>query len=358
MDLNHRFLLAASVIAATALGTGVTSISTATAHFKWVPATTPNKVRLFALLVSLMLGTTPTAHAGDDDIFKVVKVNEQVYALVGELGQRSPQNLGNNMTSGFIIADEGVVVVDTGGSEAGAEVISKAVRRVTDKPILWAINTGGQDHRWLGNDYFQTVFRAKVIASEAGKKDMLARTFQQVDMAQRNIGERFEGTRPAYPDVTFAERHKLAIRDVDIELIYTGGAHTPGDILVWLPKDRIVFTGDAVFSDRLLGIQPGLGLKWISALERLRDDIKPQTVVPGHGNVSTLDKPLADSLGYLLMLRDGTKKAIADGAFDPVEVSEKLDQSQFSYLLNYNDSRFRSENAIRMAEEVFAADKK
>jgi glyoxylase-like metal-dependent hydrolase (beta-lactamase superfamily II) len=332
--------------------------TTAAKRFEWVPATIHNKMRLFALLVSLLLWGSSMAQARDDDIFKVVKVNERVYALVGELGQRSPQNLGNNMTSGFIIADEGVVVVDTGGSKAGAEVIANAVRRVTDKPILWAINTGGQDHRWLGNDHFQTVLKAKVIASEAGKNDMVARTFQQVDMAKRNIGERFEGTRPAYPDVTFTERHKLAIRGVDIELIYTGGAHTPGDILVWLAKDRIVFTGDVVFTDRLLGIQPGLGLRWISALERLRDDIKPQTVVPGHGNVSTLDKPLADSLGYLLMLRDGTKKAIAGGAFDPVEVSEKLDQSRFSYLQNYDDSRFRSENAIRMAEEVFAADKK
>lgn len=58
------------------------------------------------------------------------------------------------------------------------------------------------------------------------------------------------------------------------------------------------------------------------------------------------------------MLRNGAKKAIADGAFEPAEVADKLDQSQFSYLLNYDDRRFRHENAYRMAEEVFAAEAK
>ena len=314
--------------------------------------------RLVALCLGLCLLGLGHAHAGDDAIFKTIRVSERVYALVGELGQRSEHNLGNNMTAGFIIADDGVVVVDTGGSRAGAKVIVEAVQRVTTKPILWAINTGGQDHRWLGNDYFHRVVGARIIASEAGKRDMQARTFAQMDMTQRNIGVRFDGTRADYPDVTFADRTPLPMHGVNIQLVYTGGAHTPGDILVWLPDEKTVFAGDAVFADRLLGIQPGLGLKWIAALHRLRDDLRPTTVIPGHGNVSTLAKAMADSLDYLLMLRNNAKLAFANGAFDPVEASEHIDQSQFSYLLNYDDRRFRSENAIRMAEEVFATDKK
>ncbi len=306
------------------------------------------------VMVFLAMVWLQGAYADPGQIFKTTRVNAQVYALVGELGQRSPDNLGDNITCGFIIADDGVVVIDTGGSQAGAKAIVSAIRKITDKPIRWAINSGGQDHRWLGNDYFHNVVGAKIIAASAGKKDMQARLYQLVESAHSHVGKRFAGTKPDFPDTTFADHYRLPMQGMDIELIYTGGAHTHGDLLVWLPKDKIVFSGDTVFADRLLGIQPGLGLQWIRALEKLRDGLHPTTVIPGHGNVASLQKAMDDSLGYLVMLRDGARKLIDEGAFDSVEVAEKLDQSKFSYLKNYSDSRFRSENAIRMADEVFA----
>lgn len=157
----------------------------------------------------------------------------------------------------------------------------------------------------------------------------------------------------AYPDTSFSKRHTLAVKGVDIELIESGGAHTKADVFVWLPKEKIVFSGDIVFADRLLGVMPGMGLKWISALTYLRDELHPVTVIPGHGQVSSLDKALKDSLGYLTLLRDGATQAFKNGAFDPVEASQAIDQSPYAYLVNYTDAQFRSNNAIRMAEEVF-----
>ncbi|MDD2917602.1 MBL fold metallo-hydrolase [Rhodoferax sp.] len=306
------------------------------------------------IFLAALLWASATVAQAAEPIFKTVKVTERVYALVGELTQRSPANLGNNMTSGFVIADDGVVVVDSGGSAEGAKLIRQAVRAVTDKPVRWVVNSGGQDHRWFGNDYFQRVVGARVIASEPGVLDMKARGLQQYEAAKVNLGEKVAGTVLAYPDVTFSKRHKLAVNGVDIELIESGGAHTRADIFVWLPKEKLVFTGDVVFVDRLLGIQPGMGLLWIAALSYLRDELRPVTVIPGHGGVATLGKAMKDSLGYLTLLRDGAAQAFKDGAFDPVEASQAIDQTPFSYLVNFTDARFRSNNAIRMAEEVFA----
>ncbi len=307
----------------------------------------------FVLSASLALGPLWASAQTADSVFKTVKVSERAYALVGELTQRSPSNLGNNMTGGFIVADDGVVVIDSGGSKAGAEVIVQAVRAVTNKPIRWVVNSGGQDHRWLGNHHFQQVVGARVVASDAGKHDQQTRTFQQMDMARRNVGERFAGTVAAYPDETFARRYRLPVKGIQIDLIDVGGAHTPADLIVWLPQERIAFAGDIVFHERLLGIQPGLGLKWIDALKLLRDDLRPLIVVPGHGRPGPPERVIPDSLAYLEMLRDGAKKALADGAFDPVEAAAAIDQSAFSHLVNYADTRFRSSNAIRMSEAVF-----
>ena len=125
--------------------------------------------------------------------FETVRVTDRVYALVGDLGQRSPENLGHNMTSGFVIADDGVVVIDTGGSYRDAQAIFDAIRKVTDKPIKWAVNTGGQDHRWLGNGYFRAR-GVPIIASQAAAQDMRNRTAEQVGRARTLLKEQFQGT--------------------------------------------------------------------------------------------------------------------------------------------------------------------
>ena len=303
-------------------------------------------------IVLAWFGLSPAWSAGPS-VFETVKVSERVYALVGDLGQRSPTNLGNNMTGGFVLADDGVVVIDAGGSKAGAQAIVAAVKQITDKPIKWVVNTGGQDHRWLGNDHFQREVGAQVVASEAGLQDIKTRTHQQVEMARKNVAASFEGTLPSLPTEIFGRKHRLPVKGVQIELLDVGGAHTRGDLVVWLPETQTAFTGDIVFAERLLGIQPSLALKWMHALTFVRDDLKPVVVIPGHGRPTSLDKAMKDSLGYLTLLHDGAVQAFKNGAFDPVEAAAAIDQSPFSYLVNFDDARFRSSNAIRMAEEVF-----
>ena len=75
--------------------------------------------------------------------------------------------------------------------------------------------------------------------------------------------------------------------------------------------------------------------------------------MPGHGHVTDLAESLRDSYDYLVFLREATRKRFADGAFDPIEASQGLDQSRFKYLENYDNLSFRSRNAQAVAEEVF-----
>lgn len=302
--------------------------------------------KILLLFVGLLL-TLSNALA-----FETVQINPRVYALVGELGQRSPENLGHNMTSGFIIGDDGVAVIDSGACRAGAERIHAAIRKVSDKPIRWVINTGGQDHRWLGNAYFRQQ-GATVIASATASADMHERSAEQIIQAEQLIGEDFAGTEPAYPDQTFDERLRLPLAGIEAEVIFTGGGHTPGDSIVWLPGDKIAFTGDLVYVQRLLGVRDNGATAWINSLEYLRDSLQPLVVIPGHGHVTDLNEALRDSYDYLVHLRNTVQQQIDEGAFDPVEASQGLDQSRFSYLENYDDLRFRSINALNVAEELF-----
>jgi glyoxylase-like metal-dependent hydrolase (beta-lactamase superfamily II) len=284
--------------------------------------------------------------------FETVQVTERVYALVGDLGQRTPENLGHSMTSGFIVGDDGVAVVDSGGCRQGAERIEAAVRAVTDKPIRWVINSGSQDHRWLGNGWFKER-GVTLISSRAARQHMEEAAEQQLQGIMARVGPGCAGTEPAFPQVIFDQTYLLPIAGVRVELRYTGGAHTPGDSFVWLPESGVLFTADTVYVQRLLGVFPGGTNRWISSLEIMRDSIKPRIIIPGHGHVTDLDEAMRDTYGYLTMLRDRIQQRIDEGAFDPVEAAQGLDQSAFSYLANWDQLSFRAMNAQRVAEELF-----
>ena len=100
---------------------------------------------------------------------KAEKVTDNVYAFIGPLGQRSEANDGLNNNLGFIVTKQGVILIDSGASRLGAERLEKAIADVTDMPVKWVINTGSQDHRWLGNDYFASK-GADIIAMEKTAK--------------------------------------------------------------------------------------------------------------------------------------------------------------------------------------------
>ena len=102
-------------------------------------------------------------------VLEPVKVADGLYALVGPLGQRDAANAGDNATFGAIVTPEGVILIDSGAGDAGAELISRALRSVTDKPVRWVINTGSQDHRWLGNAWF-AARGARIIALQTTVK--------------------------------------------------------------------------------------------------------------------------------------------------------------------------------------------
>ena len=283
--------------------------------------------------------------------FETVKVADDVYALVGDLGQRSEINLGHNMTSGFIISQNGIVVIDAGGSIADAKAIHQAIKKISNKPIKWVINTGGQDHRWIGNSYFSKL-GVNIIASEACKKDMIERQDFQFSMAKKYLKNKFEDTQAVFPNKTFKKHYQLPIKDKQIELIYTGGGHTKGDIFVVLKNQGIVFTGDIIFSQRLLGVQPNGGLRWIKTLDYLKNTLKPKIIIPGHGAVTNLKTALHDTYDYLLMLQKGANAGFDNDAMDAFEAIQGLDQSEFSYLNNYSKLSFRSRNALRMAQDI------
>lgn len=280
-----------------------------------------------------------------EGLLRPVELSRGVYALVGPLGQRDAENLGNNATFGLVVTDAGAVLIDAGGSYLGAKALHAAVREITDQPVVTVINTGGQDHRWIGNSYWAEQ-GAEIIASTAAVADQKARASMQMTALATLVGpEGVDGTTPRHADTTFDDRYSFTLGGVDFELIH-GAAHTPGEATVWLPAQSTAFTGDLVYVERMLGVMAFSSSRdWIDSFDAMAA-LRPDHVVPGHGAPTDLATATRDTYDYLLALRASIGDLIDAGG--GIVDAPKVDQSAFSYLQNYDTL------AGRNAQEVYA----
>ncbi len=265
-------------------------------------------------------------------LLQVHKVDNNVYALVGELTQRSKDNLANNSTHGVIVTDDGVILIDSGGSYLGAEQIHKVIQSITNKPVKIVINTGGQDHRWFGNEYFQKL-GARIIASSKTQEDQKARADSQISRLDNLIGESLKNTNPVYATEVFDSIKHIKLGQVELELHHFGPAHTVGDIVAWLPGKRIMFTGDIVYNNRMLGIGPARNFQsWIKVFEKMAN-FEPLHIVPGHGNPSNLEEATKNTYQYLVFLKNKIAQILDnDGDMQDAAI---INQSAFHYLKNH-----------------------
>ena len=264
---------------------------------------------------------------------RFVPVADGVFAHVGDTGARSSENEGLNANIGLVVTPAGAVLIDSGATFDGARQINEAAAKVTHQPIRWVINTGGQDHRWLGNGWFKAR-GAEIIAHAGGRADMNDRGNDHLQALRAVLGRKADGTVPTLP-TRFVEGpdERLELGGVVLELKHRGGAHTPGDTLVWLPQRGVLFTGDVVYVDRMLGVIPVSNTKrWLDSFAVI-EALQPRVLVPGHGRVTDLATARTDTQAYLLALRAHMRKAVDDGT-DVSTAVRSFDARPFTRLLN------------------------
>lgn len=264
------------------------------------------------------------------------RVAEDAYALIGPTGARTYENYGLNANFGFVVTPDGVVLIDSGATRQGAQFIERAVRTVTDKPIRWVINTGSQDHRWLGNTYF---------AGQGAQLIALARTVRtQRQFAEQHLAglepvlkDRLIGTTAGFaPQPIAADDAALALGGVPVELHWFGDAHFPGDAVVWLPRQRVLFSGDLIYVDRTLGVLPWSRVgSWHTAFDTALATLQPAVIVPGHGGVCDAAKAQHDTGDYLAWLLAEVKPAAENWEGLEATVDKYGSEPRWRYLENF-----------------------
>jgi glyoxylase-like metal-dependent hydrolase (beta-lactamase superfamily II) len=273
-----------------------------------------------------------------------VAVAPNVYAVVGDLAGQSYENDGLNNNLGFVVGDAGVLVINSGPSMRVARALHAAIRKITALPVKWLVNVNSQNHYWLGNGYFKSL-GATILASKEAERVMREVGAQQLDTSKALLKEKADGTVLTYPTELIDDRRELKVGKIPVQLLHFGPAHTPGDLVVWLPQQKILYSGDIVYTERLLAVIPNSNATgWVQAFDKLAA-LKPKTIVPGHGRPTTVETARRDTRDYLSFLLAEAKR-ILDAGGSLQDAVEKVDQSRFRSLANFDLLALRNMNQV------------
>ena len=270
-------------------------------------------------------------------VLTVDQLGNGVFALIGQTAGRLYGNFGLNANYGVIDTPEGAILIDSGASSVAARLLDGEARRLTGKPVKWVINTGVQDHRWLGNAYFAAQ-GAQIIALQRTVTDQARLGQGQIESLARELKEQMDGTLPA-PAVQplTGDMQTLTLGGRTLVLRYFGHAHFAGDAVVWLPQEKILFSGDLIYVDRLLGILPESNAETWLAAYRQAVALQPARIVPGHGRVCDVTQAQRETGDYLAFVVDGVKKFAEEMAGVDAAVAALNDAPAFRHLRNFDD---------------------
>lgn len=299
--------------------------------------------------MKLLLGTlffTITSLSAYDYALKPVQVTSDVHCFFGKPEIMDKTNNGNIVNSCYIDAGEGYVVVDTGPSYAYAESAYNAMKKIKSLPVKLVINTHIHDDHWLGNNYF-TEQGIKVLGSDDFKVNG---SMNEPTRMQTYISpEAYAKTKPTLPTEMISRDTTLTVGNQTLELkLAKHKAHTAKDMVVYLPKSKVLIAADLVFNGRLPSVRGGDINGWIAALEDL-DKLDANYVVGGHGNRT--DKEAAKmTREYFTQMRTEIRAAIAEGLSIDDTIKKVSMESYKQYKLYEGTHRHNVEASYRVLE--------
>ncbi|WP_432094584.1 MBL fold metallo-hydrolase [Streptomyces sp. bgisy100] len=242
--------------------------------------------------------------------------------------------------AGILLGRDGAVVVDTAATEARARTLRQTVSALSPRPVTLVVNTHSHGDHTFGNHLFAE--EATVVAQERAAAEMA-----EHGLALQGLWPGVEWGRIelSLPRVTFRDRMTLPVSGFRVELLHLGPGHTAGDAVVWLPDQRVLFTGDLVFSGATPFVLMGSLTGSLRVLDRLRA-LEPLHVVPGHGPVGGPEL-LDTNADYLRWVRSVARSGLAEG-LTPLELARAAGPGPFGHLL---DSERLVANLVRACAE-------
>ncbi|PKU24142.1 quinoprotein relay system zinc metallohydrolase 2 [Telmatospirillum siberiense] len=264
--------------------------------------------RVLQGLAALPFAGIARASTGDTPL-EMREIAPGVFVHQAPYEEATPANRGDIANLGFIVGDQAAAVIDSGGSLREGKALLAAVRRVTDRPVAYVINTHFHPDHIFGNAAFPV---ARIVGHQrmaAALKDRGAYYRQTLD---RDLGEVAAGSAVVPPDLAVTDSLGLDLGNRRLLLQAWPPAHTDCDMTVRDERTDSWFLGDLLFCRRMPTIDGSLR-GWIARLEQLRA-IPAARAVPGHGPATVAWPDATDPLlRYLTGLSDEVRTALKNG---------------------------------------------
>ena len=259
---------------------------------------------------------------------KPTKIAEGVYSAIGQTAPATYANSGHNNNLSFIVSDDGVLVVNASDNYLLAKALHEEIKKVTDQNVKYVVLENAQGHAILGMNYWQQQ-GAKIIAHKDAAEEIEAHGEAILERMVNGRKDKSLGTVLSKPDQVFEDNLEIQLGSTKIEILHLGPAHSPGDISVWLPQQKIIIAGDMAFNKRLLPLFEHTNTAaWVSETWDKFVALKPEIVIPGHGPATTLDVVTKYTKDYLVYMRTEIGKIIENDG--ELKDAYNIDQSAFS----------------------------
>lgn len=306
------------------------------------------------LLLASLLPLTLSATQGIPDKYpdsilydRPQEVVPGVWSAIGATAPPDYDNAGHNNNLSFVVTSDGVLVVNGGASYLLAKALHQEIQAITDQPVRLVVDENGQGHAMLGNSYWREQ-GVEIIAHRQAAEEFEAHGAEILADMQRYNRDRAEGTFVAVPDRTFDEREVIQMGDTRIELLWLGPAHSPGDILVWVPQRDVIITGDMAFHQRMLPVFEDTDTAgWLESWDRFAA-MNVTHVIPGHGEPTDMEQVTRYTRDYLRFLREQVQALLDEGK--GLHEAYQIDQSQWSQLDTYEE--LAGKNAGRVFQQM------
>ena len=279
---------------------------------------------------------------------KPVEVIPNVFSAIGATAPPTYENGGHNNNLSFILTGDGVVVVNGGASWQLAEALHAEIKVITNQPVRLVVDENGQGHAMLGNSYWKAQ-RVKIIAQDEAAAEFKAGGYDSLAAAERIQKEKSAKTSVVLPDETFTESYVVDFGNFPIEVLNLGPAHSPGDVVVWLPEQSLVISGDMAFHERMLPIFEDTNTAtWLESWVTRFEPLKATYVIPGHGHPTNMDQVRRYTKDYLVYLRGKIREHIDNGG--DLAGAYYVDQSAYAHLDTFEQLATR--NAGRVFQQM------
>jgi glyoxylase-like metal-dependent hydrolase (beta-lactamase superfamily II) len=240
---------------------------------------------------------------------KETKVNDTTWCFLGKTEAPSKQNGGFMSNSCYIKTDNAYIVVDTGPTFQFAKQAYKRMSKIAKLPVTTVINTHKHDDHWLGNGFYKETFNAKIYGPSLINTEYKAG--DQTRMFKMLSKDAIKNTKIIKVDTIVSEITTLNIANTKVLIIPIGiKAHTSEDLIVYVPDNKILFSGDLVMNGRITANRHASVIGQLKALEMIHEK-KWDNLVPGHG-LNTSKTASKESLEYFTLLKKRVLLAIED----------------------------------------------